>query len=126
MWKNKVVCAGLVAVTLLLAASRELRAEGRATGGFAGSVNLNAATPAELEELPGVGPSKAEAIVAFRKARGGFKKVEDLMKVRGIGRKTFLKLKPYLTVSGPGLSKPREAALGDGGAQGGRGRASAK
>src|SRR5207253_4058094 len=74
------------------------------------TVNLNTATESELEELPGVGPSKAAAIVAFRKQRGGFRKVEDLMKVKGIGRKTFMKLRPYLAVSGPGLSRRTETA----------------
>ena len=67
------------------------------------SVNLNTAAQAELESLPGIGPSKAAAIVNYR-TRRPFKKVEDLMRVKGIGRKTFLKLRPYLTVSKGGSS----------------------
>jgi competence protein ComEA len=60
-------------------------------------VELNTATAAELETLPGIGPSKAEAIIAQR-ARRPFKRIEDIMRVKGIGRKTFKKLRPYLTV----------------------------
>lgn len=50
-----------------------------------GLVNLNTATQAELEELPGVGPSTAEAIIEHRKANGAFGSVDDLLDVRGIG-----------------------------------------
>ena len=62
-------------------------------------VNLNTATAAELEKLPGVGPSLASRIIEYRTKNGGFKKVEDLMNVQGIGEKSFLKLKPQITVT---------------------------
>lgn len=62
-------------------------------------VNLNTATPAELEALPGIGASAAQRIVDFRQKNGAFKKIEDLMNVKGIGEKSFLKLKPFITVS---------------------------
>ena len=62
-------------------------------------VNLNTATQAQLEALPGLGAKVAERIIEYRKQNGGFKKVEDLMNVKGIGEKSFLKLKPRLTVS---------------------------
>ena len=70
-------------------------------------VDINTASQAELESIPGIGPSKAQAVISFR-SRHPFKKVEDIMRVKGIGRKTFLKLKPYLTVSGTptGARKP--------------------
>ena len=61
-------------------------------------VNLNTATAAQLESLPGIGKSTAERILEYREKSGGFKKVEDLMNVRGIGEKSFLKLKPLVTV----------------------------
>ena len=61
-------------------------------------VNLNTATQAQLEALPGVGPKAAQRILDYRKQNGSFKKVEDLMNVKGFGEKTFLKLKPMLTV----------------------------
>lgn len=64
-----------------------------------GPVNLNTATVAQLETLPGIGKSTAERILEYREKSGGFKKVEDLMNVRGIGEKSFLKLKPLVTVS---------------------------
>ena len=56
-------------------------------------LNLNAATEAQLEALPGIGPATATRIVEYRKKNGGFKKVEELMNVKGIGEKSFLKLK---------------------------------
>jgi competence protein ComEA len=62
-------------------------------------VNLNTATQAQLEALPGIGPKAAELILDYRKKNGNFKKLEDLMNVKGIGEKSFLKLKPLLTVT---------------------------
>jgi len=61
-------------------------------------INLNTAPLDELQKLPGVGSSIAQRIIDFRKSNGPFKKIEDLMKVRGIGEKTFLKFKDMLTV----------------------------
>jgi competence protein ComEA len=66
----------------------------------AGVVNLNEASGEELERLPGVGPTKAKAIVDHRHAHP-FHRVDDLTKVKGIGKKTFAKLRPYLTIVGP-------------------------
>jgi competence protein ComEA len=62
-------------------------------------VNLNTATQAQLESLPGVGAKAAERILEYRQKNGQFKKIEDLMNVKGIGEKSFLKLKPRLTVT---------------------------
>src|SRR5262249_37280015 len=53
----------------------------------AGTVNINTATVDELDRLPGVGPTKAEAIAAFRAKHGAFKRVDDLDRVKGFGRK---------------------------------------
>lgn len=62
-------------------------------------VNLNTATVAELETLPGIGVKVAERIVDYRQKKGPFKKIEELMNVQGIGEKSFLKLRPQLTVA---------------------------
>jgi len=64
-------------------------------------VNLNTATAADLEALPGIGKSTALRIVEYREKSGGFKKVEELMNVKGIGEKSFLKIKSRLTVAVP-------------------------
>ena len=63
-------------------------------------VNINTATEAQLEALPGVGAKTAARIVDYRQKKGAFKKVEELMNVQGIGEKSFLKLKAQVTVGG--------------------------
>ena len=65
-------------------------------------IDLNAATAMELETLPGVGPRTAERILEYRREHGGFERIEDLMDVRGIGERTFLRLKPLVTVAAAG------------------------
>ena len=62
-------------------------------------VNLNTATASELEALPGIGPKTAERILDYRQKSGNFKKIEELMNVKGIGEKSFLKLKNLITVT---------------------------
>ena len=62
-------------------------------------INLNTATAADLESLPGIGKSTAQRILEYRQKSGGFKKVEELMNVKGIGEKSFLKIKNRLTVT---------------------------
>ena len=64
-------------------------------------VNINTASSVELQTLPGVGAATATRILEYRQKNGGFKKVEDIMNVRGIGEKTFLKLKPLITITPP-------------------------
>jgi competence protein ComEA len=65
-----------------------------------GVLNLNTASAGELTRLPGIGVTKASRIVQYRKKHGSFKRVVDLRRVKGFGRKTVNKLKPYLVVSG--------------------------
>ena len=64
-------------------------------------LNLNTATVAQLESLPGIGARTAALIVEYRQKNGGFKKVEELMNIRGVGEKSFLKLKSLITVIPP-------------------------
>jgi competence protein ComEA len=64
-------------------------------------VNLNTATAEQFEALPGIGAKMAARIVEYRQKNGPFKKVEELMNVKGIGEQSFLKLKPYLTLGPP-------------------------
>ena len=61
-------------------------------------ININTADAAKLEELPGIGATKANSIIAYREEVGGFKSIEDLKNVSGIGDATFEKLKDYITV----------------------------
>lgn len=67
---------------------------------YTGVVNLNEATAAQLDVLPGVGAKAAQRIVAARQKRP-FKRIEELVRVKGFGKKQFLKLKPHLTLEGP-------------------------
>jgi competence protein ComEA len=62
------------------------------------AVDLNKADLQQLQSLPGVGSAIAQRILDFREANGPFERVEDLLKVRGIGEKSFEKLRPYLRV----------------------------
>ena len=62
------------------------------------TVNINTASAAELDALPGIGAKTAALIVEYRQKNGPFKKIEELMNVRGVGEKNFLKLKPQITV----------------------------
>ncbi|MGX9418179.1 ComEA family DNA-binding protein [Vibrio sp. WJH972] len=61
-------------------------------------ININTANEALLIQLPGVGPATAKAIIKHRKANGKFKKANDLLNVKGIGDKTFKKMKSYVKI----------------------------
>lgn len=64
-----------------------------------GKVNINGADEAEMQTLPGIGPSKAAAIIEHRNTNGPFKNIEDLKSISGIGDKTFEKLKEHISVN---------------------------
>ena len=61
-------------------------------------INLNTATIAQLETLPGVGPNTAKSIVDFRNHSGPFQRVEDLLAIKGISKSKLEKLRPYVTI----------------------------
>ena len=67
--------------------------------GEADPIDLNTATAAELEALPGIGPRTAQLILEYREEHGAFEKVEDLMNIRGIGERTFLRIRPLVRVT---------------------------
>ena len=93
----------LLAVLLLLAVpatGKEKKKPGR-------PVNLNAATVAELAELPGVGETLARRIVRHREKSGKFRRVEELLVIRGISPKKLQALRPYVTVEATGAGKER-------------------
>ena len=84
-----------LALALLLAAGTALAAPK-----LSGVVNVNTATATQLTLLPGVGEVRARAIIATRDQKGGFKRIEDLLEVKGIGDASLAKLRPYLSLSG--------------------------
>lgn len=65
-----------------------------------GVVNINSATDEELQRLPGIGPARATAIVQLRERVHRFNHTEDLLRVRGIGRVGFRRMRPYLSLNG--------------------------
>jgi len=68
-------------------------------------INLNTATSAELQQVPGIGPSTADKILKMRKSYGAFKSVDDLRAIKGIGPKRMEKMRKYLTVGKPAAPK---------------------
>ena len=68
-------------------------------GGALSTININLASVVELEQLPGVGPATAKAIVAYREKNGAFQRVEDLLKVRGIGPAKLSEILPRARVN---------------------------
>ncbi|MDJ1111340.1 helix-hairpin-helix domain-containing protein [Macrococcus sp. S115] len=61
-------------------------------------ININQAEQSELEEIPGIGPKKAQDIIKYRTDNGGFKAIEEIKEIRGIGDKTYESLKEYIEV----------------------------
>jgi comEA protein len=69
-------------------------------------IDINAASAKELEELPGVGPTTAKAIIQFREKSGRFRRVEDLLAIRGISETKLSKMRPYITIGPPPQKTP--------------------
>ena len=98
---TRIFAAALLALVLCGADMMHAQESKPAPTPAATLLNLNTATAAQLETLPGIGKSTADRILEYRTKSGGFKKIEELMNVRGIGEKSFLKLKPLITVTAP-------------------------
>ncbi len=71
-------------------------------------IDINSASVQELQKLPQIGVAVAQRIVDYRGKHGKFSKIEEIMKVKGIGEKTFLKIKPLITVEQESKSKKKE------------------
>src|SRR5882762_9712054 len=90
--------SALALAAMLVALPHAQTAQSKAAAKPTVVVNLNTATAAQLEELPGIGARTAARIVDYRQKKGPFKKIEELMNVQGVGEKSFLKLRPQITV----------------------------
>jgi comEA protein len=91
------LCSAVIQARMPAGPSQDTPAASKAA--VATPINLNTATAEQLQKLPGVGPKVAARIVEYRQKNGPFKKTEELMNVRGIGEKSFLKLKDQITVT---------------------------
>ena len=100
------ICGTLMFTSIIVAAQQSPGAAQEAAAKTA--LNLNTANIDQLETLPGIGRKTAERIIEYRTKSGGFKRVEDLMNVKGIGEKSFLKLKPLVVVPAKSDKAPGE------------------
>ena len=99
MTKTKQLLTLLVILAMAAVSTVSLgAAEKQAATGGDKLININTADAGQLVSLPQVGPKMAQRILDFRKSNGNFKRVQDLMKVKGIGEKIFAKLQPLITI----------------------------
>jgi competence protein ComEA len=96
---HTILGALLVTALALSTGSTALAQSDKTAAAAKATLNLNSATVDQLADLPGVGKATAQRILEYRQKNGGFKKIEELMNVKGIGEKSFLKLKPMITVA---------------------------
>jgi comEA protein len=71
-------------------------------------VDLNSASVEQLQQVPGIGPATAKSIINFREKSGPFRRVEDLLAIRGISKQALERIRPYVTVSAPEASPPKK------------------
>lgn len=93
------VLGALIALSAATSARADIERKEASPTAEQGVVNVNTATADQLALLPGVGPSRADAIIQAR-TRRPFRTIQELARVRGIGRATLLRLRPYITVQG--------------------------
>lgn len=102
-WRTRFLAAALLCLCAAAAPSV-------AASALTGLVNVNIASPEELELLPGIGATRAVAIIAERDHRGGFKSVDELVEVKGIGEGMLVRLRPYVSLSGKSTAEAVESA----------------
>jgi competence protein ComEA len=99
MTKTKQLLTLLVILAMAAVSTVSLGAvEKQAAAGADKLININSADAVQLAKLPQIGPKMAQRILDYRKSSGGFKRVQELMKVKGIGEKVFAKLQPLITI----------------------------
>lgn len=76
------------------------------------SININSASKKELERLPRIGPVNAQRILEKREQLNGFSRIEDLLKVKGIGPKTLQKIKPFIYIEADNKQKKQVSPSG--------------
>ena len=103
-WASTALCAVLLSLGSSASAQSRAGAASATSNASAatveGVVNINTATEDGLQRLPRVGPSRAAAIVALRARVQRFRSADDLLRVRGIGRSSMRRLRPYVTLNG--------------------------
>jgi competence ComEA-like helix-hairpin-helix protein len=72
-------------------------------------VDLNSASAAELQQVPGIGPATAKSIINFRKKSGPFRRVEDLLAIHGISKTALERMRPYISVKPPQMPAAKPA-----------------
>jgi comEA protein len=102
--KNFKVATLVIALAVSLSLLPLIAQQTGAKGGEQ-KININTASLNELQKLPRVGPQVAQRIIDYRKEHGNFKKIEEIMKVRGIGERTFNQLKDLITVGAESTGK---------------------
>lgn len=102
---KNLILKGLVLSILLglfLSSLSPLRADAKASDV---KIDINTASLTELQKLPRIGAKVAQRIIDYRKTHGRFNKIEEIMKVKGIGEKIFKKIKDFITVGTPPKAK---------------------
>jgi competence ComEA-like helix-hairpin-helix protein len=103
MRAKRLTRGALVGILVLLGSCAVMRAEKHPPST---PIDLNLANVKELQELPGIGPVTAQRIIDMRQKSGRFKRVEDLLAIRGISQKKLDALRPYVTISPPASAAP--------------------
>ena len=76
----------------------EAKSSSATTQTVSSKININTASAAELDKLPGIGPTYAQRIIEYRESKGGFKSISEIQNIKGIGPKTFEKLKDMIEI----------------------------